>query len=207
MTVCLTFDNMGPGEGHEHALAVGYPRLLDALDRHGLRATFFVEGWNGAHHGDAVGELRTRGHEVGLHGWVHEQWDSLDRSTAAELLDRAIEALGPVDGFRAPGGDRGPHTAQLLAERGFTYDASFGEGGPSRLNEGIVQVPFRWSGVDGFYYLRSGQGPTDLEQAWNGCSTRPSSSRSSPMPASRASTTTGSPPSTASSNGWRRWTS
>ena len=28
-------------------------------------------------------------------------------------------------------------------------------------------MPFRWSGVDGFYYLRSGKRPADLQRAWN----------------------------------------
>ena len=170
-TVCLTFDNMGPGDGHEEALAVGYPRLLDALDRHGLRATFFVEGWNGAHHGEAVRELAGRGHEVGLHGWVHERWGDLDRAVAAELLDEGIAALSSVGirptGFRAPGGERGPHTAALLAARGFEYDASLGEGPPVRLAERIAHVPFRWSGVDGYHYRQLEASPRELEAAWS----------------------------------------
>lgn len=170
-TVCLTFDNMGPAEGHEHALAVGYPRLLDALDRHGLRGRFFVEGWNGEHHPDAVAALAARGHEVALHGWVHEQWAALPADEAAALLDRGVDALTaaagtrPV-GFRAPGGERGPHTAALLAARGFAYDASLGSGPPARLPEGIVHVPFRWSGVDGYHYLQRGDGPEALLAAW-----------------------------------------
>ena len=120
-TVCVTFDNMGNaaavGEGtasgpdpDEPGLAVGYPRLLDLLDELGLRATFFVEGWNGVHHPDRVAELAARGHEVGLHGWVHERWDELDQGEVRSLLLRGTAALrdagvDPV-GFRSPGGER-----------------------------------------------------------------------------------------------------
>jgi peptidoglycan/xylan/chitin deacetylase (PgdA/CDA1 family) len=170
--VCVTFDNMGnaaavgegradgPDEG-EPGLAVGYPRLLDLLDRLDLRATFFVEGWNGVHHPARVAELAQRGHEVGLHGWVHERWGELDAAEVRSLLHRGTEALRgagvePV-GFRSPGGSRGPHTAPLLAELGYRFDASLPEEGepraPHLLAEGIAQVPFDWHGVDGFYYL------------------------------------------------------
>ena len=121
MPVCVTFDNMGPDDA-EPALSVGYPRILDLLDRLGLRATFFVEGWNGEHVPDRVRELQARGHEVGLHGWVHEPWAELDAGEAAALLDRGLDALRSAGvepaGFRAPGGSRGAHTAALLADRG-----------------------------------------------------------------------------------------
>lgn len=171
-TVCLTFDNMGNaaavGAGEatgpdpdEPGLAVGYPRLLDLLDRLGLRATFFVEGWNGVHHPDRVAELAARGHEVGLHGWVHERWGELDAATVEELLVRGTESLraagvDPV-GFRSPGGARGPHTAPVLADLGYRFDASLPADGepdePHLLPEGIAQVPFRWEAVDGYHYL------------------------------------------------------
>jgi hypothetical protein len=35
------------------------------------------------------------------------------------------------------------------------------------MPDGLVNVPFRWSGVDGYYYLRRGEGPEELESAWN----------------------------------------
>ena len=185
-TVCLTFDNMGNaaaiGEGRatgpdpdEPGLAIGYPRLLDLLDELSLQATFFVEGWNGLHHPDRVVELAERGHEVGLHGWVHEQWDTLDAGQVDELLHRGTDALrgagvDPV-GFRAPGGRRGPHTAPVLRQLGYRFDASLPErgepGAPHVLPEGLAQVPFRWEGVDGYYYLAlhpdSPEAPAELE--------------------------------------------
>ena len=180
--ICVTFDNMGNaaavGDGtaegpdpDEPGLAVGYPRLLDLLDRLGLRATFFIEGWNGVHHPDRVAELARRGHEIGLHGWVHEQWSELGCDEARELLVRGLDALRAAGveplGFRAPGGGRGPHTAALLAELGLRFDASLPEDGepstPHVLREGIAQIPFGWRGVDGYYYLARGEGPAEVE--------------------------------------------
>src|SRR5262245_2018474 len=81
---CFTFDNMGEAadigagrhqqplpEGTDPSLAVGYPRLYRLLARHGVRATFFIEGWNGVHHPEAVAQIVRQGHELGMHGWTH----------------------------------------------------------------------------------------------------------------------------------------
>jgi peptidoglycan/xylan/chitin deacetylase (PgdA/CDA1 family) len=169
---CFTFDNMGEAAdvgagklagplppGEEPSLAIGYPRLLDLLERRGVRATFFVEGWNGEHHPAAVAEIVRRGHELGMHGWAHETWHELAPEREAELARRATEALERAAGvrprgFRAPGGARTAHTASILADLGYAYDASLGDGAhPGRLEGGLAQIPFVWPGVDGFHYL------------------------------------------------------
>ena len=115
-TLCLTFDNMGRArdiaEGRasgpddaEPGLAVGYPRLLGLLDELDLRGTFFIEGWNGLHHPDRVEELGRRGDEVGLHGWVHERFASLDKLRAEQLLHDGTAApsrIGLPPNSRSP---------------------------------------------------------------------------------------------------------
>lgn len=166
-----------PEGGRHHvpvhpSIAVGYPNLFALLDRHDVRATFFIEGWNGLHHADTVAEIVDRGHELGMHGWVHERWHELDEATERDLATRATEALtgaagvAPV-GFRAPGGDRSPRTERILRDLGYRYDASIGRGmAPSRLPSGLAQVPFVWPGVDGFHYLRAD--PADPESVRDG---------------------------------------
>ena len=169
---CFTFDNMGeaaevgaglrdgPAAEPDPSLTEGYPRVLDLLDRHGIRATFFVEGWNGVHHPDTVAELARRGHEVGMHGWTHEAWAALEPEAEVALAARATEALASAAGtrplgFRAPGGTRTDATDAILAQLGYVYDASLGDGmRPARLPSGLAQVPFVWPCVDGFHYLR-----------------------------------------------------
>src|SRR5260370_42266952 len=99
---CFTFDNMaeaadvragrldGPRcDGHDPSLEHGYPNLFALLERHRIRASFFVEGWNGMHHPDAVAEIVQRGHELGMHGWVHEAWQQLEPGEEAALAQRA----------------------------------------------------------------------------------------------------------------------
>jgi peptidoglycan/xylan/chitin deacetylase (PgdA/CDA1 family) len=170
---CFTFDNMGEAAdvgtgtrvdplpaGTDPSLATGFPRLYDLLARHDVRATFFVEGWNGEHHPDAVAEIVRRGHELGMHGWIHEPWATLDEHTEREAAARATDALERASGvrprgFRAPGGERAAATERVLRDLGYAYDASRGDGMRlACLPSGLAQVPFAWSCVDGFHYLR-----------------------------------------------------
>jgi peptidoglycan/xylan/chitin deacetylase (PgdA/CDA1 family) len=188
-TLCLTFDNMGRareiGEGRAAApdaaapdLALGYPRLLTLLEELGLRGTFFIEGWNALHHPERVEELAARGHEVGLHGWVHEKFASLDRLRAEQVLRDGTAALARLGlrpaGFRAPGGGRGAHTIPVLLALGFRYDSSAGEAReraaqPALLAPGLAHIPWREEMVDSIQYLRHPERPrtpAEMEAMW-----------------------------------------
>jgi peptidoglycan/xylan/chitin deacetylase (PgdA/CDA1 family) len=183
---CFTFDNLGEaaevgaGElagpraaGTDPSLAVGYPRLFELLERHGVRASFFVEGWNGVEHPEAVREIAERGHELGMHGWLHERWAGLAPHEEERLARRATDALERAAGsrplgFRAPGGSRSSATEGVLRALGYRYDASLGGGKrPALLASGLAQVPFRWPHVDGFHYLRKPPAaPGAVRDAW-----------------------------------------
>lgn len=183
---CFTFDNIGEAadigagrlsaplpDGEDASLRIGYPALFDVLERHAVRATFFVEGWNGVHHPDAVREIVARGHELGMHGWLHEPWQALGPAEEHALAARATEALAGAAGtrprgFRAPGGRRTAETDRILLDLGYRYDASLGDGmRPARLPSGLAQVPFVWPAVDGAYYLRQPAAePAEVQDAW-----------------------------------------
>jgi peptidoglycan-N-acetylglucosamine deacetylase len=187
-TLCLTFDNMGAArdiaEGRasrpdpsEPGLAIGYPRLLGLLGELELRGTFFIEGWNGLHHPERVQELAARGHEVGLHGWVHEKFGALEAARAEQLLydgTASLERLGlRPKGFRAPGGLRGKHTVPVLQALGFRYDSSTDPEDrstqPSLLAPGLAHIPWSWDMVDSVQYLRHPvrpRTPQELELSW-----------------------------------------
>ena len=183
---CFSFDNLGEAAdigagrlagplppGADASIAVGLPKLLSLLDRCALRGTFFVEGWNGKQHPRAVAEIGERGHELGMHGWLHETWHELDAATEADLAQRATDALEAAAGvrprgFRAPGGRRSVATEAILQRLGYRYDASLGDAmNPIRLPSGLAQVPFVWAGVDGAYYLRPDPpSPEAVRDAW-----------------------------------------
>jgi len=194
-TLCLTFDNMGRAkdiadgrasapDANEPGLAIGYPRLLKLLDDLDLKGTFFIEGWNGLHHPDRIEDLARRGHEVGLHGWVHEKFGALDRPRAEQVLHDGTASLNRIGirpaGFRAPGGFRGPHAAAILPGLGYRYDSSSGTEAeppqaddfsvtPGLLVPGLAHVPWREAMVDSIQYLRHPVRPrtaTEIEASW-----------------------------------------
>ncbi len=99
--VALTFDD-GPST---HAT----PAILDALDRHGVRATFFMIGENAARHPGVVREVAARGHAIGSHGHQHLDCHWMSPWHIARDLRRCKETLedlvgAPIDAFRAPFG-------------------------------------------------------------------------------------------------------
>lgn len=172
---------IGRPDALEPGLAIGYPRLLALLDDIDVRGTFFIEGWNGLHHPERVEELAERGHEVGLHGWVHEKFATLDKTRAEQVLydgTASFARLGiHVAGFRAPGALRGPHAIAVLSALGYRYDSSTDVGSdsadedpqPGALAPGLVHVPWRYSMVDSIQYLRHpvrARTPAELEASW-----------------------------------------
>ncbi|PWJ48666.1 Polysaccharide deacetylase [Quadrisphaera granulorum] len=146
---------------------VGLPRLLDMLERHRVRSTFFVPGWTAERYPGAVRDVVAAGHEIGHHGYLHEQPSALTAAEEATALDRGLEALEAVAGvrpvgYRAPMWDASWRTARLLAERGFLYDSSLmdadtpyelavpvgggdDDGRPPTSSSSIVEIPIHWA--------------------------------------------------------------
>lgn len=109
-----------------------FPPVLDALDQLGLRITFFCVGVDAEREENLkpFQSLTARGHEVGNHSFEHEPWlhlyapDALVREL--ERTEQAVErATGqrPI-GFRGPGYSWSTTLLEILADRGYLYDAS-----------------------------------------------------------------------------------
>lgn len=143
-TVCLTFDFdaisiwIGPNRGSTSPSAIsrgefgriGVERILALLDRKGIKATFFTPGHTAETYPDSVKAIVAAGHEIGHHGYLHENPCSLEtREQERDILLRGLEALDktagirPV-GYRSPAWDNSPHTIELLLEEGFRYESS-----------------------------------------------------------------------------------
>lgn len=122
----LTFDD-GPDSEFT-------PLLLDALDRAGAKATFFVVGERVAGNEALLREIEARGHEVALHGLTHRRHDGLDEEQArAELAAglAAIESAGVARPrcYRPPFGATSPTLARVCAELGLAlaYWSAWGQ--------------------------------------------------------------------------------
>lgn len=108
------------------------PVMLDLLDTVPCRVTFFIVGWDAARPANErwMRMITDRGHEVGSHSYHHECWLHLYSPTMMEEeLTRAEEAIclatgQRVSGFRGPGFSWSPALLELLAGRGYVYDAS-----------------------------------------------------------------------------------
>ena len=109
--VVLTFDD-GPDPIHTR-------EVLDALDMHEAKATFFVIGKKAEKHRDVVEEIVRRGHSVGVHGFAHDRLFSLRGSKRVrEDLMRAVRVLESITGtpptlFRPPIGHTNPTIARI----------------------------------------------------------------------------------------------
>ena len=108
---------------------VGVRRILPLLERFGIKATFFVPGHTAMAFPSAVLAIRDGGHEIGHHGWVHENPALLTPEEERHVLLRGIEALAEVAavrpvGRRSPAWDNSPATIPLLLEHGFEYESS-----------------------------------------------------------------------------------
>lgn len=108
---------------------IGARRILAILSKYKLQATFFTPGATAMSYPRVVAAIRDAGHEIGHHGWIHENPINLDRDDELRILERGIAALEKVTGthpvgYRSPSWDNSPNTVELLLEHGFEYESS-----------------------------------------------------------------------------------
>jgi polysaccharide deacetylase family protein (PEP-CTERM system associated) len=107
-------------------------KILDILDRFGIKATFFILGWVADRLPDLVRQIHHRGHEIACHGYSHELVFKIgpdkfrtDIRRAKLLLEDQIGER--VNGYRAPSysiTSQSLWALNILVEEGFTYDSS-----------------------------------------------------------------------------------
>ncbi|MCB2128705.1 MAG: polysaccharide deacetylase [Rhodobacteraceae bacterium] len=178
---CITFDMDAdslvhlehPQSGFRRASAismlqygpmVGVPRIVDTYRRLGIRQTFFIPAWCIETYPQAVEAILAGGNEIGHHGYLHENPVGQSREEQAGWMDRGIEVIVSATG-RRPRGWRAPlynfsdHSAALLVERGFEYDASLmGDDVPYLIEAAggsLVEIPSHWGLDDWPQYVQS----------------------------------------------------
>jgi peptidoglycan/xylan/chitin deacetylase (PgdA/CDA1 family) len=141
---------------------VGVPRILKLLERHGVRATFYVPAVVALLYPDEQRRMIAEGHEIGVHGWIHELNSVLPYAAERDLMFRSIDALEEISGvrpvgMRTPSWDFSPNTLGIEMEMGLAYDSSLMadedcyelllHGAPT----GIVELPVEWIRDDAVY--------------------------------------------------------
>lgn len=108
---------------------VGSLRLLRLFERYDIKTTWFIPGHSIETFPDQMLEVVKRGHEVGLHGYTHENPLAMSPIQEADVLDKCIDLITnlagerPV-GYAAPWWELSPSTPQLLLDRNILYDHS-----------------------------------------------------------------------------------
>ena len=87
--IALTFDD-GPGPYTA--------QLLDILDQHGAKATFFLIGSKVSAQADVLRRMHARGHQLGNHSWSHPELPKLPVGQIAGEIDRTNDAIKQATG-------------------------------------------------------------------------------------------------------------
>lgn len=126
-----------PKDGHDrlypismgrYGPTVAMPRILETYRKFGLKQSFFVPGWCIKTYPEAVELILKGGHEIGHHGWIHE--DPVETNgNQREWVEKALEVYkqqvgGKPRGYRAPVYNITQEVIDLLIENDFRYDSS-----------------------------------------------------------------------------------
>jgi peptidoglycan-N-acetylglucosamine deacetylase len=141
----------------------GIPRILDILGAQGVKASFFVPAVTAQLYPEEQRRVAAEGHEIGIHGWIHERNSELPlqaerdlQMRSADMLER-VAGIRPV-GIRTPSWDFSPNTLAITREMGLVYDSSLmadvdcyellmnGE------RTGVVELPVEWIRDDAVYF-------------------------------------------------------
>jgi peptidoglycan/xylan/chitin deacetylase (PgdA/CDA1 family) len=136
---------------------------MELLAKYGISASFFVPAVSAKLHPDEVARYVEAGHEVGVHGWIHERNALLSPADELDLTSRSLIALEQLTGvrpkgIRTPSWDFSGATLAVIQELGFLYDSSLmaddepyeivADGAPS----GVIEIPVEWIRDDAVYF-------------------------------------------------------
>jgi len=141
----------------------GVPRIRELLKKHHVPASFYVPAVVALLYPEEQRGLVAEGHEVAIHGWIHERNSVLPEASERDLQMRAADALEKITGvrpvgIRTPSWDFSPNTLKITQEMGLIYDSSLMadvdcyelemDGAPT----GVVELPVEWIRDDAVYF-------------------------------------------------------
>jgi peptidoglycan/xylan/chitin deacetylase (PgdA/CDA1 family) len=148
----------------EYGARRGVPRIRKVLDRHGVKASFFVPAVSALLHPEEQRSLAEDGHEIALHGWIHERNTDIPAAVERDLMLRAADTLERIAGarpvgMRTPSWDYSGATLAIAKELGLLYDSSlFSDDDPYEILDagkptGLVELPVEWIRDDAPYFM------------------------------------------------------
>ncbi|MEL0303682.1 MAG: polysaccharide deacetylase [Rhodobiaceae bacterium] len=148
-------DRLYPISMGRYGPTVAIPRILDTYRRFGIQQSFFLPGWCVETYPKAVEAILEGGHEIGHHGYLHE--DPIEAPDQRYWFERALAAYrkycgGTPAGYRAPVYNINQEVVDLLVEHGFRYESSMmADDIPYRVETaagGFWEMPVHWGTDD-----------------------------------------------------------
>jgi peptidoglycan/xylan/chitin deacetylase (PgdA/CDA1 family) len=148
----------------QYGARVAIPRILKLLAGHDVKASFYVPAVVALLHPEEQRRVVAEGHEIGIHGWIHELNSTLPGEAERDLMLRSADTLEKITGkrpvgLRTPSWDFSPNTLRIEQELGLLYDSSLFadedcyelllDGAPT----GILELPVEWVRDDAVYFM------------------------------------------------------
>ena len=129
---------------------VGSLRLLKLFDRFGIKTTWFVPGHSIETFPEQMAAVAEAGHEIGMHGYSHENPIAMTREQEEAVMDKSIELIENLCGRRptgyvAPWWEFSPVSNELLLKKGIKYDHSLMH---NDFTPYYVRVGDSWTKID-----------------------------------------------------------
>ncbi|MDB4123776.1 polysaccharide deacetylase family protein [Schleiferiaceae bacterium] len=110
----------------------GVGLILDLMDKHDLKGTFFCLGWIAEKHPHIIKRIDAAGHHIGTHSYYHqlayEQTEDKYRKDLSDSMQILSDLTGKtIDAYRAPGfsiKESNLWAFDVMAEEGIKYDSS-----------------------------------------------------------------------------------
>src|SRR5229473_163488 len=148
---------------------VGSPRLLKLFERFGIKTTWFIPGHSIETFPKEMQAVADAGHEIGIHGYSHENPIAMTREQETEILDKCIDLVTRLSGKRpagyvAPWWEFSSVTNELLLERGMETD--------------LIEIPASWylDDLPPMMFIKKSPNshgfvnPRDIEEMWGATS-------------------------------------
>lgn len=151
-----SYDRLYPITMGKYGPTVAVPRILETYKKFGLKQSFFIPGWCIEQYADTVENILKDGHEIGHHGWIHED-PIATAGHQREWVEKALASYskiigGKPKGYRAPVYNVTQEVIDLLIEHEFKYDSSLmADDIPYRMQTKageLYEMPVHWGTDD-----------------------------------------------------------
>ncbi|EAJ1067381.1 polysaccharide deacetylase [Campylobacter coli] len=129
---------------------VGIPRLLKLFKKYNIPATWFAPGHSIETFPEQMKMIVDAGHEIGAHGYSHENPIAMSAKQEEDVLLKSIELIEKISGkkpsgYVAPWWEFSNITNELLLKHGIKYDHSLMH---NDFTPYYVRVGDKWTKID-----------------------------------------------------------